>query len=399
MYEEVNKPKENKTRAVANSVIQNKSIGEKMVALVDNRSGSVAQRQLLRRMNFEENTEKIGNKTQVGIKENTSLQLKQTKANKVPKNITSSNRQVYQLAKGITPVIKMNTRSMTKANQVIHKPKFKTYSHRKDPSLIPYLTNKETIIREDAVKKQRQKQQSLLKIRVAAKKMKNTTMGQGFHEILPTSEGTKVSKITDDKMRDVAAQIQSGMRTTPALTPLVNPKGGTSGHTGTYVDPKKTTASQYTNGQAGAHDELRKAFEEGLKTKDEDLLFQYMLQGNLDTTPPGIDMIRDTNLQGKIPNLQDVTNITEFARIHNKNREKAKDRARTIWEKLPAASRSKAREPSPEREPIDQFGKGGEYSKKKQKRSRSPEPTFPATDKYAHKAAWSTESMRLDTFK
>lgn len=51
MYEQVEKPKENKSRAVANSVAQEKKKGKQGVGFVDNRSETILQRELIESMN------------------------------------------------------------------------------------------------------------------------------------------------------------------------------------------------------------------------------------------------------------------------------------------------------------------------------------------------------------
>jgi hypothetical protein len=399
MYEYVKKPKENRNRAIANSVTQKKSGVKQGFGFVDNRPETVTQRKLQEMVKNSQQVSKATSRTITEGMMHMPLQRGVHDSADTPKDVFGKSA-VLQLTKGKTakkapapaPGVK---KKITKAK---HKPKYVVYNQTADPTLAPYLPKGSSIIASNAVKNQRKKQNPG-KIRVDARKMKNTTMGQGLHEVLPTSEGPKVSKIAKDPMRDMAAQIQSGMRTTPALTPLVNPHGGTSGHTGTYVHPAKPRASQNTSGQAGAHDVLRKALQDGLKTDDPEQLFYTMAEANLRTVPSGEDMLADGNLTGCTPNLTDAVDSVELARIVHERREKAKDRTRTVYDSMPPKSKKNLREPSPERESIDKHGKGGGYAKKKQKRDRSPEPKFPATDTHAHKAAWLTESMRLDSFQ
>lgn len=51
MYEQVKKPKENKSRVVANSVAQKRSDERKMVGFVDNRAEAIIQKKLQEKMN------------------------------------------------------------------------------------------------------------------------------------------------------------------------------------------------------------------------------------------------------------------------------------------------------------------------------------------------------------
>ena len=51
MYAQVEKPKENKNRAIANSVTQKKSDGQQGFGFVDNRSEAIIQRKLITSVN------------------------------------------------------------------------------------------------------------------------------------------------------------------------------------------------------------------------------------------------------------------------------------------------------------------------------------------------------------
>lgn len=268
----------------------------------------------------------------------------------------------------------------------------KNYSQKTDPTLFPYIPKGGEIIGEQAVILQLKKvNPSSAHVRVKARKLSNTTMGQGLHEFIPTSERAKIALIKNAIMRDTVAQAQSGARSTPALQPMVNPAGGVAAHTGTFVSPSKPNASQHTKGQGPAHDELRKALSATMAKGIPEVVVPDILNAQIDGTPTGPAILADApNLVGVTPNLTDVASIPAFAEEVHERREKMKDRTRTIVGNLHPNLRKHTRSPSPERKSLKD---GGGYSGTH--RSRSPEPKFTGNYRVAEQAAWASQSMRL----
>jgi hypothetical protein len=187
--------------------------------------------------------------------------------------------------------------------------------------------------------------------------------------------------------------MQSGLRTTPALQTFRDPSGGTTGHTGTYVDTKRNGIWQYTSGQAAAHDKLRENLANEI-TKNEgvpEVVEVNLLVGHLDVTPTGRELFADPKLKGITSNV--ITRSSgEFFALVDRGREEAKARARGLKDTIPLPDRKRARSPSPSRYRVTSSGGGGGYS---QKREVTPAPEFPKKSKLAHEGAWATQPLRL----
>jgi hypothetical protein len=108
-------------------------------------------------------------------------------------------------------------------------PPKKRYEQRNDPSLSPFM-GKGSYIGSLAMAAQISgRRASAAQVRVVAKPFPEAHMGQGLHEVVPTNLRDKISSIPAKQTRTAAAEVQSGARTTPALTPFYF-QGMTGGH-------------------------------------------------------------------------------------------------------------------------------------------------------------------------
>ena len=272
------------------------------------------------------------------------------------------------------------------------------YAQHLDPTLAHYIPPGQSIVMERAVRMMRSGRRVRgVPVRVRARPFEHTTMGQGLHEVLPTSERDRISNISSPELRDTMAQDQSGNRTTPAVQTMWDPEGRRIvGHTGTFVHPANRRSSQGTRGQSAAHDQLRAAHLEIIKRQDPPgVAAVNSLVAGLDNTPSGREMLQDPGLEAFTPNYTRASNSRELAaEIHNR-REHMKDRVATLRAGLPESERNLARPTSPQRTLMGaEFGGDGRYAGRKRK--RSPEPEFPDEYTIAHMTAWATQPMRLD---
>ncbi len=268
-----------------------------------------------------------------------------------------------------------------------------TYQQSTDSTLQHYLGSKD-IVGEAAVDKLTQGvEPSSTDVRVNARPFDETTMGQGLHEFVVTSDRKNIAKVKNKSMRKELALAQSGARSTPALTVLKTDTGTIAGHTGTFVDPSKPRSSQGTSGQAAAHDVLRTARSNIVTKGNTDVVHIDVLNAGLDTLATGPELLNATHLLTLTPNLTTATTIEEFAMTIHEVREGIKDRTRALRRNLPATSKKRTRSPSPPRAPMTKTGKGGQYSKKPRK--LPPVPNFPTTNTTAHMTAWATQPGRL----
>lgn len=266
------------------------------------------------------------------------------------------------------------------------------FRQKDDPTLKPHIKRHQEIVGQTAVEKQKRGvTPTAAEVRVRAVKRSRTTMGQGLHEPVPTNMRDKIAKIADPAMREEAAHVQSGLRTTPALTPMNNPSGGTCGHTGTYVSPSAPKKSLYTSGQGPAHDKLRQSFDRAIATGRPHQLMTDMAVAQLEGIPHGQKLLADPNFSALPTNLN-VSNPREYAAEVHWRREKVKDRIRTTIDNDERKTGIRARSPSPERDDMTSAGGGG-YSTRQ--RARTPEPDYPSTSRTAHRAAWVSQPLRL----
>jgi RHS repeat-associated protein len=294
---------------------------------------------------------------------------------------------------GGNPVLYGDVDGTSKQKQKPTTPTTPTYKQSTDPTLLSLMRASDEIVGESAVNKlDKGLEPKSDEVRVKAQKRSDTTMGQGLHEIVPTSERKTIAKIKDTKMRKEVALAQSGARSTPALTVLKTATGSLAGHTGTFVDPKKPRSSQGTSGQAAAHDSLRSALTDIVTKGNTDVVAIDVLNAGLDTMATGPEILNATHLLTLTPNLTTAPTTKDLAITAHQAREDYKDRSRALKRNLSKKSQKRTRSPSPARDPMTATG-GGEYSKKA--RTLPQVPPFPMTDTTAHMTAWATQSMRL----
>jgi len=283
-----------------------------------------------------------------------------------------------------------------------------TYSQKSSPTLGRFLKKKEAIIAQKVVclfaRDDRDPGVDPIRetdIRVAAKPSIHTSAGDGLHEVVPTNMHKTIASWDDSERRQAIAEIQSGLRTSPALTPMHDGKGTIGGHTGTF------TSKTYTVGQKHAHDILRQALLNcDVSSIDAYTMLNIMSNAQLDVIPHGQLLLSSVHISGAQANLAAIADALEntstppgqnrfdFACIIHERRECMKLRGRT-WKRAILSER--ARSPSPERSPLRRDGKGGEpiYSTSR----LTPLPPLPKVDDdfmLAHWAAWISEPMRLD---
>jgi hypothetical protein len=277
------------------------------------------------------------------------------------------------------------------------------YTQKIDPPLKPFLGSKQNFIGQSAMEKQIQgKEPTAGDVRVTASKGPFQRAGAGLHEGLPTDQRGKIAS----EKSEVAAGIQSGMRSATDLTLLVDPSTGhATGHTGMF--PKATgRGSTNTTGQAPAHDKLRFLSTGGSPAAQVSEHMGAFLGG----IAHGQQVMDSPLITGGIPNVvgaspigpeaknnatPDPTRVLVAQRLHEP-RENTKKRTSTFEQKnnLPRSS-------SPEREPLDKKGEGGYYvkdtSNKKLRRHSSPMPDFgdgPVHERVANQTAWLTAPFR-----
>lgn len=252
---------------------------------------------------------------------------------------------------------------------------------------------------------------SARQVRSRAQSYDDTTMGQSHHEVYPTSERGFIANMPSDSQRSSAAQVQSGARTTPAVTPMLDPQGQTAGHTGTYVSPARPRASTHTSGQSRAHDVLRESLRQAVSEGvDGGPLAARAAGAQISGIPTGPQLMRDEGLNGAITNYGRVAfedavaddeddfssapNRALYASDIHERREHAKARLRTAEQHHAARGEPGARPPSPPRRSLSQGG--GYHSPSSPVRPASPFPDVDGADyPVAEEAAWLTQPFRL----
>jgi hypothetical protein len=282
------------------------------------------------------------------------------------------------------------------------------YEQSKDRTLLPFLPKKAAVIGALAMSAQiAGEPTTATHVRVSAHGFSDTHMGQGLHEVVPTSLHGAISAMPKSKKRtrEAAAEVQSGARTTPALTPMTH-QGKTFGHTGTFVNLAKKGASTHTSGQSSAHDALREGFHAAVETGMEgDEMSVHMAAVQFSVMPPGPQLLNSPDVTGAQPNLKlfgplesptakKRPNRIGLVRLIHSRREASKARARAAQRELKPLERQRTRSPSPEREPIDAHGGGGGYIKNPKKSRVTPMPQFPDKHRSAHLSAWIFQPLR-----
>jgi hypothetical protein len=196
-------------------------------------------------------------------------------------------------------------------------------------------------------------------------------------------------------MRDIFAQLQSGLRTATALTLLVGEGGKVGGHTGTFVDPSRPRSSQNTSGQSGAHDLLREGMKRMSKMDYDKVEFEsyHMLLGSM---AHGLQALGDADLMksGATPNLLRAKTITELAGVVHDLREEVKRRVESYRLSFDEKAREQMRPPSPARLPMSDPNGAGQYLIGPSSRP-SDMPELPATFTIANRSAYISQPFRI----
>lgn len=285
------------------------------------------------------------------------------------------------------------------------------YSQRADPSLQPFLTGSEEVISQNAVDAEiAGLVPTAADVRVPAKPTQFTFMGQGLHEGVPTNLAPTIAGIRDSDTRRAVAETQSGLRTTPAFTPLKS-SAGIGGHTGAFVSlGANGPVTSNTQGQAEAHDSergaIKTAIDNGLKG---DAVPVAAAVGLLSVIPSGLEILGSGDLTGAQPNLVGInpleapnpaqagTNRALYASEIDARREEAKTRTWSAYRQLPPLDQQKVRPPSPLRYPVDVTGRGGNYMQS-QPLNLPPMPTFSGRYRQAELSAMLSQPFRLMGF-
>lgn len=296
-------------------------------------------------------------------------------------------------------------------------PEPRVFSQKTSSRTNGFLKKNEAIIGEAAVRKlQSGMVPSANEIRAAAIKSDLTHRGAGLHEVVVTNFRSDIAKNPDENVRSMAAQAQSGLRLSTALTLLRSPEKGASigGHTGALLSsPSASARFVCLAGQAKAHDVLRQAFQDAIELpdlKDTEFLVS-MANAQLSIMPPGIDVLREPALEGVVPNLIVADGKAmgpaseakkggtgareEFIKIYDVGREIFKDRTRAVKRSIDGEV-ARVASPSPERKAYDGSPSSGNYIEGPVPRALPQIPAVAADFKTAHLGAWMTESMRLE---
>jgi len=324
-----------------------------------------------------------------------------------------------------------------KAPIVTVPPKF-FYCQKKCPTLAIFMVKDSQLIGQPAVEKLiNKKKPSPEDVRALAKPFSDILeegIVRGLHEIIPTNQIKMLAGLKETLVRTAAAEVQSGLRFSTALTLFHQYKQKylndanlqIVAHTGVFLP-----ATDQTRGQDAAHNELREALIEAIAEElSGSQLLNRMILKQLEMTPHGRKIIEDHGLTGKVSCLSEVGKITKpltpvkptkkgankatesefetaraiFAVIIHELREEVKDRARALKrEKFPKPGPSRdgrTRSPSPSRTPIKLESKktySGGRPKNGFERPVPLVPSFPDEHRDAHRSAWVSEPMRLES--
>jgi hypothetical protein len=276
------------------------------------------------------------------------------------------------------------------------------YTQRTDPSLFgPHaFSSHNDYIGGAAMEKQRRGvAPSATDVRVAANssdRWPHQRGGAGLDEFLPTDQGASVAHGGHAADRG----FQSGARFATDLTTLMAPMFGATGHTNRFPNPHGTGSTNLT-GQKYAHDIRRRP----TSATNQDERFLHFTLNSIESLAHGPASMAGGGTEGGTSNYVGASAIgapglvpPDPARIREATqdqqvREHYKDRARTL-----AQAWGSARQPSPERVPLQADGSGGGYRGPHDPvRPRSPVPAFGGTqpdERYANAAGWMTAPGR-----
>lgn len=327
--------------------------------------------------------------------------------NNLPNNtqLFTGNENVAQLAKPHNKLKKGAPISQTHKTLTHIPPKKYYYKQSTDPSCRPFL-NGRGIMGEKAVIKQLRHEIPLAEdVRVLAQKGIFQRRGAGLHEALPTNRRDFIARRANNR---ILAGLQSGLRTACDRTALKLPSKALNAppqvalHTG--MAPKLSGAgSTHTKGQAEAHDLLRQFPDESKSRAAQVVSSAAHLTKVLAS---GQDIVKSPSITGALPNIVGFNPIepiqpasvgkerAKLAAILHQEREHMKDRIISY-----ADANGIPRCVSPQREMMDEHGRGGDYIPLGvPPRPCSPVPIFDckpdSVELPAHEAAWMSAPTR-----
>jgi hypothetical protein len=193
-----------------------------------------------------------------------------------------------------------------------------TYCQKSCPTLKDFLKKPDQTMRGQVAVEQLIKKEVPAKkdVRVRAKKMPGILrpgVAAGLHEIVPTNQIEILARIKDDKFRLAIGLIQSGARTSTALTIFnqynqkyqADPDKHLVAHTGLFYP-----APSHTKGQDDAHNQLRKPIEDFAEFSDDQMLIHFVNQ-HLNISPHGKKIMEDPGITGEVSILSQIGKISK----------------------------------------------------------------------------------------
>lgn len=333
-----------------------------------------------------------------------------------------------------------------------------TYCQKTCVTMIPFILKRERIVAQVAVNKLKQKiVPSDDNVRVTAVNMPGILQsgaGCGLHEIVPTGLRSYLAGVEDDNLRGAIAEIQSGARTSTALTMFnqynpthqANPNTQIAAHIGVFHP-----LGEHTKGQDHAHRHLSNAWREAIRfnLSGKEFLI-HMVNQHLEISVRGKKIMVDVGITGELSVLSQIgriseplgrsrltiiyrgeserkpltpdalkaidelltslglplrpepvekTNRAKFAILNHEAREGVKDRVRatkrSIYPHPGPSPDGRTRSPSPCRTPLKVMHRttytGGDFEEGYER----PLPEIPTFPTLADEAAWVTAPQRL----
>ena len=265
------------------------------------------------------------------------------------------------------------------------------YSQDRDKSVRRFLKGNR-YMGQDAAERQI-KGKSGGEVRVKAEQTPFGYEGAGLHEIVPTDMDPELAKYKEPHLTG----LQSGARTSTQKQGFKReakpsePNYG-KGEIGLHSGYGKSPHRNWTRGQGGRHDQVRKKVRTEATNKDPDLVINEVMLEHLDVTMGGDDVRNSTYITGLEPNDIEIGRIEppNLGGPTPPNREKMAQKAERSREGQKRAVRTykrnkdRGRSPSPQRllpevEPMPRFDQGLEE-----------------WEKYANVASWLTRSGRVE---
>lgn len=305
---------------------------------------------------------------------------------------------------GGNPITCQDGNGMSKKAKVAGAPK--SYSQSGDATLVSpgYITKGNTLVGETAMRDIiAGNKKSSAKVRVDGHPFANTITGVGLHEAVPTDMKAYLLTITNYSLRAELAMIQSGARTSTALTIMVTPTGDAAAHTKVFPNPADTRGSLGTAGQPAAHEVLRdkvRSFSASGAYPPGVVLVE-MLVTMLETLATGQKIANAALFKGLTPNVTDYADVQQMAVAIHQFREEIKERVMglraEVVKTMPPAAAKLVRQPSNARLKMTLNSSGHAIGGAPTAMAPAPAavPAFPATNTTAHRAAWATQPLRL----